>query len=156
MTEHHDAGTEVIAVAVAVVCRGDHVLVGWRAADAADAAGLAEFPGGKHLPGEDAATTAARECLEETGLKIHVGEVIGRVRTASRRGAVAITFVTATAVEPAPSPKPPFRWVRRADLGELRFPAANAAVLAALVAASRLWTNSLLHVRDDVPGAQRP
>ncbi|MFZ4732201.1 MAG: NUDIX domain-containing protein [Pirellulales bacterium] len=130
MTEHEDAGTEVIAVAVAVVCRGDHVLVGWRAADAADAAGLAEFPGGKHLPGEDAATTAARECLEETGLTIRVEGVIGRARTAARRGAVAIAFVTATAVEPAPSPKPPFRWVRRGDLAELRFPDANAAVLA--------------------------
>jgi hypothetical protein len=24
------------------------------------------------------------------------------------------------------------------------------------IAASRLWNNSLLHVRDDVPGAQHP
>jgi len=121
------------AVAVAVVRRGEHFLVGWRAADAADAAGLAEFPGGKQLPGEDAATAAVRECHEETGLKIHVEQVIGRTRAPARAGIVDITFVAATVSEPTPAPHPPFRWVHRSALVGLRFPAANAAVLATIV-----------------------
>lgn len=128
--EHGEDGTGAIAVAVAVVCRGDRVLVGWRPADAADAAGLAEFPGGKHQPGEDAAAAAIRECLEETGLTIRVDRVIDRARSATRRGPVAITFITATPVEPVPTPKRPFRWVGRDELAELHFPAANATVLA--------------------------
>lgn len=121
------------AVAVAVVRRGDHFLVGWRAADAADAAGLAEFPGGKQLPGEDAATAAVRECREETGLTIRVERVIGRSRAPARDGIVDITFVAATVSEPAAIPHPPFRWVHRSDLAALPFPAANAAVLATIV-----------------------
>jgi 8-oxo-dGTP pyrophosphatase MutT (NUDIX family) len=121
------------AVAVAVVRRGDHFLVGWRAADAADAAGLAEFPGGKQLPGEDAATAAVRECHEETGLTIRVNQVIARSRAPARDGTVDITFVAATVSEPTPAPHPPFRWVHRSDLGGLPFPAANSAVLATIV-----------------------
>lgn len=133
--EHGEDGTGAIAVAVAVVCRGDDVLVGWRPVDAADAAGLAEFPGGKHFPGEDVAAAAIRECREETGLTIRVEGILGKSRSSSRGGAVAITFVAAVPVEPAPPPKAPFRWVRRGALAELRFPDANAAVLAALTEA---------------------
>ena len=51
-------------IAVAVVVRHGCVLVGRRAENAPEAAGLDEFPGGKVEAGEAPACAAARECLE--------------------------------------------------------------------------------------------
>ncbi|MFW5418234.1 NUDIX domain-containing protein [Nocardiopsis sp. CNT-189] len=51
----------------AIVLRGDRVLLGLRRG--AHGAGTWCFPGGKTDPGEDPATAAARELLEETGLR---------------------------------------------------------------------------------------
>src|ERR1700710_725856 len=42
-------------------------------------AGLWEFPGGKVEPGEDERTAVARECLEELGVVIEVGDLLGEV-----------------------------------------------------------------------------
>jgi 8-oxo-dGTP diphosphatase len=42
--------------------------------------GLWSVPGGRVEPGEDDATAVAREMLEETGLVIEPGELIGNVR----------------------------------------------------------------------------
>ena len=42
--------------------------------------GLWSIPGGRVEPGEDDATALAREMLEETGLLVRPGELVGRVR----------------------------------------------------------------------------
>lgn len=134
------------AIAVAVVTDGEMVLVGRRGDDAREAPGRAEFPGGKRLPGETAAAAAARECLEETGLAIVVGAEIGRARSTSRDGPIEIVFLEAVPVDRGAAPRAPFRWVDRAELAELPFPAANAAVVARLTATA--------HGGSSPPGCQ--
>ena len=62
-----------ICVAIAVVQHEGRFLVGTRPAGV-PLAGLAEFPGGKVHAGEMPADAAARECLEESGLTVCVGE----------------------------------------------------------------------------------
>ncbi|HSP38547.1 MAG TPA: (deoxy)nucleoside triphosphate pyrophosphohydrolase [Frankiaceae bacterium] len=42
-------------------------------------AGLWEFPGGKVEPGEDERTALARECWEELGVVVDVGDLLGEV-----------------------------------------------------------------------------
>ncbi|MDD9808006.1 MAG: thiamine phosphate synthase [Gammaproteobacteria bacterium] len=59
--------SRLIPVAIAVVRRGDSVLVS-RRPRGVHQGGLCEFPGGKVEPGESSAQAVARELAEETGL----------------------------------------------------------------------------------------
>lgn len=119
-------------IAVAVVEKRGQVLVGRRAAEAAEAAGLDEFPGGKVEAGETAAAAAARECQEETGLAVRIGPIIAEALTQGSSGTLRIVFLWAEPVDDDTRPRPPFSWLAVERLSELRFPPANAGVLAAL------------------------
>ena len=122
----------MMQIAVAVVVREGHVLVGRRSVAAIDAAGLDEFPGGKVEPGEAPALAAARECLEEAGIAVRVGPLLDRAEAAARSGPLEVLFFAATPLDDRAAPTPPFAWVAVADLAGLRFPPANAGVLARL------------------------
>ncbi len=62
-------------------------------------AGLWSIPGGRIEPGETDAEALAREMLEETGLTVQVGRLLGRVRRPGLGGAVIdIGDYTATVV----------------------------------------------------------
>lgn len=119
-------------IAVAVVVREGLVLVGRRPADAADAAGCAEFPGGKVEAGETSAAAAARECLEEAGIAIRLLERTVRVESPEARPALCLWFHWAVPLDPAAAPRAPFAWVPIAELSPGTFPRANAEVLAIL------------------------
>ena len=119
-------------IAVAVVLRHGHALVGRRAADALDAAGLDEFPGGKVEPGESPADAAARECLEEAGIAVSIDALLDRAASSASSGPLDILFFAATPLNDREEPLIPFAWVPVAELATLRFPAANAGVLARL------------------------
>lgn len=119
-------------IAVAVVLRRGHVLVGRRCIDALDAAGFDEFPGGKVDPGEPPSAAAARECLEETGIAVRVGDLLDRAVGTARSGPIDVLFYAAEPLDDRAEPTAPFAWVPVADLAALRFPAANAGVLARL------------------------
>ena len=120
-------------IAAAVVRHAGNVLIGCRP-PGVPLAGLWEFPGGKILEGETPARAAARECFEETGLSIRVGEPCLKVEHAYPHGRVEIHFFAAVPIDPAQMPRHPFRWVPLAQLANHPFPPANDAILAILTA----------------------
>ena len=119
-------------IAVAVVVHEGRVLVGRRAGDAGEAAGLHEFPGGKVEPGESPQAAAARECVEETGIVAHVGKLVDRGTGPAARGRLEILFFAAVPLDWPGKPRAPFQWMPVRDLPACTFPPANARVLAAL------------------------
>jgi len=126
-------------IAVAVVEYEGRFLVGVRP-PGRPLAGLSEFPGGKVLFGETAADAAARECREETGLIVAVGEPYSVVEHDYPHGRLVLHFFRCTLAGETGSsdaahakPLPPFRWVGREELARLDFPEANRALLANLV-----------------------
>lgn len=118
-------------IAVAVVQQQDRFLVGVRP-EGASLAGYAEFPGGKVREGETPQQAAVRECREETDLEIELGQAFPEVVHDYDHGRVRLHFFAARPIDPAALPRPPFRWVRRGELARLKFPEANAALLASL------------------------
>ena len=119
-------------IAVAVVLRHGQVLVGRRAADAREAAGLDEFPGGKVEPGETPAAAAARECLEETGVAVRIDRLLDRAAGTARSGPLDILFFAATPLDDGDTPVAPFTWLPLEALDAGRFPPANARLIARL------------------------
>ena len=114
-------------IAVAVVRRGDAFLVGVRPAGSV-LAGHAEFPGGKVRPGETLVEAAERECREETGIEVDIaGELLAKTHRYDH-GEVELHFFDCRPRDEHATPASPFRWVSRAELARLNFPAANAEV----------------------------
>jgi mutator protein MutT len=120
-------------VARDVLTRKREFLIGQRPAGV-PLAGLWEFPGGKLLPGETPAAAAARECQEETGLSIQVGEPYPAVVHDYDHGRLLLHFFACRPVDPDQLPLDPFRWVARDRLMEYSFPAANTRLVEWLVA----------------------
>jgi 8-oxo-dGTP diphosphatase len=121
-------------VGIGLIRRGGSFLVRQRPAETVYA-GYWEFPGGKCEPAELPAEAVARECLEETGLRVVVGRL--RYRTLHRypHGLVELHFHDCATLDP--NAEPPqgtgFRWIAAADLRALRFPEANEAVVNELI-----------------------
>lgn len=120
-------------IAVAVVRRGDCVLIGPRP-EGVPLAGYWEFPGGKILSQETPADAATRECFEETGLRIRVSNTAAVVEHRYDHGTLRIHFLDALPVEPQVAPLSPFRWIPITELDEYDFPPANDTVLETLKA----------------------
>lgn len=120
-------------IAIAVVVHEGRVLIGRRPADV-PLAGYWEFPGGKIQVGETPSEAAARECREETGLAIRVGQAYPEIEHEYEHGSVQLHFFAATPVDAAAEPSAPFRWVPLTELREYRFPDANREVIDRLLA----------------------
>jgi 8-oxo-dGTP diphosphatase len=113
-----------ICVAIAVVRHDGRFLVGTRP-EGVPLAGMAEFPGGKVHAGETPAEAAARECLEESGLAVEVGEEYFSTVQQYDHGLLEVHFFRCRPMDAAVAPRSPFRWVDAAELASLEFPAAN-------------------------------
>ncbi|NUQ61902.1 MAG: (deoxy)nucleoside triphosphate pyrophosphohydrolase [Pirellulales bacterium] len=119
---------EPAPIAIAVVEHEGQVLIGQRPAGVA-LAGYWEFPGGKIATGETPEAAAARECREETGLEVRILRPLATLDHQYEHGTVRLHFLAAEPVADAAIPAPPFRWIPRSELGDYRFPPANAGIL---------------------------
>ena len=86
-------------------------------------AGLWSIPGGRIEPGETDAEALVREMIEETGLTVEVGRLIGRVRRPGLSGAVVdirdyAATVTGGTLRPGDDAADA-RWVTPAELASL-------------------------------------
>lgn len=127
----------MLPIAIAVVEHDGQVLIGRRAA-AATLGGLWEFPGGKIQPGESPGEAAVRECQEETGLTVEVVSLDSTVehqydRPGQESLRVRLHFFRCRPRSTQIAPLAPFRWVACRELNNYEFPAANQAIVAALM-----------------------
>ncbi len=132
----HRLRSKETLVAVAVVQHAGQVLIG-RRAGGTFLGGYWEFPGGKVHADETAREAARRECAEETGLEIHIGELLCEVLHRYSAGRFRLWFYRAAPVDPARSPREPFRWVPLAELDQYEMPPANHRVLSLLTGSGR-------------------
>lgn len=88
---------------VAAVIERDGLFLAARRTEPPALAGRWEFPGGKTEPGEDDAAALRRECEEELGVLIEVGEPIGPAYLVPG-GAFEVRTYRAVLVEGEPAP----------------------------------------------------
>src|SRR5581483_1439401 len=86
---------ESVRVVVAAVIERDGQILAARRTGPPDLAGKWEFPGGKVEPGEEDIAALIRECEEEIGVRIRVGERIGPEYAIAGGSMVVRTFLAA-------------------------------------------------------------
>jgi len=118
-----------IIVAAAVIERDGAFLV-TRRQHGVHLAGLWEFPGGKCEAGETHAECLVRELREELGVDAAIGpEILATSHDYTDRH-VELHFLRGELRgEPVPQQAQEMRWVRRTELSQLEFPAADAALI---------------------------
>lgn len=128
------ASQALTKVAIGLIQHRKRIVVGRRGTDG-PLAGYDEFPGGKCLPDELPTDGVVRECREETGLSVRPTSLRKMVTHHYEHGSLLIHFFECAPIDANPVElRWPFRWVELGQLGELRFPAANAEVVAELIA----------------------
>lgn len=120
-------------IAIGVIQHEGKYLIGQRPAGK-PLAGLWEFPGGKVEAGETPAEAAARECLEETGLRVVVGPQYPEVVQQYDHDRVRLHFFACAPadVEMLGDLVAGYRWVSGQELARYEFPSANAGLIAHL------------------------
>lgn len=120
-------------IAIGVVRHDGKFLIGQRP-EGKPLAGLWEFPGGKVEAGETPAEAARRECLEETGLRVVVGEQYPEVVQQYDHDRVRLYFFACTPADPASLADvgAGYIWVTGQELASYEFPTANARLVALL------------------------
>ena len=93
----------VTKVVVAAVIERGGLFLAARRTEPPELAGLWEFPGGKVEPGEDDVAALIRECREELGVEVEVGEAVGPEYVVPGGTMVVHTYrATLVTGEPAP------------------------------------------------------
>lgn len=130
----------MIDVAAALLFRDGRVLLTQRRPDD-HLGGLWEFPGGKREPGESLRDCLRRELREELGIEVEVREVVERATHSYPDRAVNIEFFRCRllAGEPQLLGCQDLAWAGPGELARYRFPAADARVVAKLLASQELW-----------------
>jgi len=97
-------------------------------------AGGWEFPGGKAEPGESDADALVRECEEELGVRVEVGEQVG-VDVPLAGGASLLRVYLARLIgddQPRPIEHSALRWLTASELDDVPWLPADAPIVAAL------------------------
>ncbi|MBW8802551.1 MAG: (deoxy)nucleoside triphosphate pyrophosphohydrolase [Catenulisporales bacterium] len=114
--------TSVIVVGAAIV-RGDAVLCARRSAPES-LAGKWEFPGGKVEAGESDQDAVVRECREELGIEVAVGERVGADARINERLTLRVYLARLLPGQPEPLPledHDELAWVPWARLPDLEW-----------------------------------
>lgn len=103
--------------------------------------GLWEFPGGKREPGETFEECVARELREELEMVVLPGATLGEVRHTYPEKEVLLKFIRCRWVGGIPKAVgcQDFAWIKREQLGDYTFPAADRSLLEELAARTDWW-----------------
>jgi len=128
---HTERAEPLVIVGAAIIVDGR--VLGCERADPPESAGRWEFPGGKVEPGENDIDALVRECEEELGVKIAVGDRVGTDVPMSHGWAVLRVW-TATLVsgEPQPLEHASLRWLAPDELDSVPWLPADAPIVAEL------------------------
>jgi 8-oxo-dGTP diphosphatase len=104
-------------IVVGAAIRAGHRILAAARAYPPELAGLWEFPGGKVEPGETEAQALVRECREELGVEIEVGERVGGdLSTGNGRYLLRVYFADLAEGEPHAEEHAELRWLAPAEL----------------------------------------
>lgn len=128
---------QLVHVAVAVIVRGDEVLIAKRSVDAHQG-GLWEFPGGKVESGETVQHALKRELKEELDIEVSLeGGIYPLIRIRHDYGDKAVLLdvwvVSRFEGEAIGAEGQPIKWVARECLNRFSFPEANKPIVSAIL-----------------------
>ncbi|WP_435009803.1 (deoxy)nucleoside triphosphate pyrophosphohydrolase [Tundrisphaera lichenicola] len=125
-----DAQELPIRVGIGLIGRDGRYLIRVRPVGSA-MSGYWEFPGGKCEPGESVEEATARECFEEVGIRVVVGDRLRQVIHRYPHGLVELNYYRCTIEGPRTDPAvhSGFQWVPAGQLPSYQFPEANEAVI---------------------------
>jgi 8-oxo-dGTP diphosphatase len=121
----------VVVVAAVIVGPGDRVLAAQRAEPPALAGGW-EFPGGKVDPGESEHDALVRECQEELGVRIVVGERVGGDWPLADGYVLRVWLATLESGTPEPKEHMALRWLGPGDYYDVAWLGADLPVMEAV------------------------
>jgi 8-oxo-dGTP diphosphatase len=102
----------------AAVIEGGKLLAAERAYPA-ELAGLWELPGGKVEPGESEQEALIRECREELGIEIRLGERVGGDWPLGEQRVMRVWAASITEGEPTPHEHSKLRWLAKEELHDV-------------------------------------
>ncbi|AVT33869.1 DNA mismatch repair protein MutT [Plantactinospora sp. BC1] len=99
-----------------------------------EVAGRWEFPGGKVEPGESEVAALIRECAEELGVRVEIGDRVGRdVRMGHGRSVLRVYLAELVdGDQPQPLEHSELRWLRPEELDSVPWLPADVPIVAAL------------------------
>ena len=119
-----------IEVSAALIFRDGKILI-TRRHEKSHLGGLWEFPGGKREAGESFEECLIREIREELGIAISVGDLFEEIAHDYPEKSVHLKFFLCRweSREPQALGCAAFKWVRKSELADYKFPAADARLL---------------------------
>ncbi|WP_422771713.1 (deoxy)nucleoside triphosphate pyrophosphohydrolase [Plantactinospora sp. WMMC1484] len=117
-------GAAIVAAGRVLACARSHP---------PEAAGRWEFPGGKVESGESEVAALVRECAEELGVRVEIGERIGRdVPMGHGSSVLRVYLARLVAGEPQPLEHAELRWLSPEELDSVPWLPADEPIVAAL------------------------
>jgi 8-oxo-dGTP diphosphatase len=128
---HTERATPLIIVGAAIVADGR--VLGCERAEPPESAGRWEFPGGKVEPGESDTEALVRECREELGVLVAVGDRVGGdVPLAHGRAILRVWLAGLVSGEPQALEHASLRWLAPDELDSVPWLPADAPIVAEL------------------------
>jgi 8-oxo-dGTP diphosphatase len=122
-----------IRVIVGAAILEDGRVLACERSDPPEVAGKWEFPGGKVEAGESEEEALIRECEEELGVLVAVGDRVGHdVLLGHGRSVLRVYLATLLKGQPTPLEHSEIRWLTSAELGDVPWLPADAPIVEAL------------------------